>query len=357
MCSMVYVAGSGGRGRGMATTTREWSSEVRSLLADLAGITGQLHHRLQPADVTPLGRELIAQESLLRSTLARRDRFLEERRLLEEEIHGRTRALELLDAADDQMGAGARLRRRIDDQRRRLADIDAEIDLVQRRVERLDVEIEALRRRVVAALHEAVENARTERAAALARNARIRMGVVDDDIMWSPVPLAGYRVWIIGDDGLYGARRRWEAPTLVASCAHGDDVPHTDGRCAEVAFGCGIYAAKSATRLMKELGAGLGGRFAAGRVDLEGTVVEHERGYRAQRATVRALAVVDRGTVRFVADEAAIRRVFADPAEAPLVAVPVRPGPESTRALYRLIEDRLAEPAGRYEQLIAGSDP
>ena len=344
----------------MATDVEDrWDTEVRELAEELARLTGRPGRPPSPADVTAAGRDLLMQLGLFRSTVARRDRVLDERRWREAEIEGYEQALRLLGGEPDaDQVLRDRLVRKIETRRADLVGLDEDIALLQWRVEHLTVHVAELRARVVEELRRLVERAATaeERAAAQRRAMRLhrKMGTVQPDVMWSPVPVDGYRIWTIGDDGLYGARSRWEVPTSTATCELGDDVPHTDGRCARVAFGCGIYAAKSPARLMSELCVRPTSTFVIGRVDLEGTVIEHERGYRAARATVRALVVVDRGAVRFTDDPDAIGRVFADPAEAPLVAPLVRTSTEER--FDRMIERRLQPPAGRYERWISGDN-
>ncbi len=344
----------------MATGTRTWGIELQTLLGELAEAQGSPDRILRPADVTPLARDLDARVSLLRSVVTRRDRLLEERRRLEASIHGYGRALELLEATD-QVDAGPverSLRSRVHELRRRLVELADDIAPMQRRVERLEVEVESLRGRIVTELRHAVEAARVNRLAtrthARGLVERSRTDPIDLEVLWSPVPVTGYRAWNIRHDGLYGARRRWLRPTLTAGCREGLDVPHVDGRCAEVAFGCGIYAAKSVPRLLADFDIDGDTRVAVGRVDLEGRVVEHDHGYRAQQATVRALAVVDRDVVRFAADEERIRGLFIDPREAPLLAAQVGRLPLPTRELRRLIDDLIREPADGYARRLSG---
>ena len=45
---------------------------------------------------------------------------------------------------------------------------------------------------------------------------------------WSPWPAYGFRLWQIGDDGLYGAWARWLEPEITAECRServGTDIP------------------------------------------------------------------------------------------------------------------------------------
>ena len=91
-----------------------------------------------------------------------------------------------------------------------------------------------------------------------------------------------------------------------------DAVPHTDGRCGHPP--CGLYAAKDVRDLDFPALNALGRRrVALGLVALAGKVVEHEHGYRARRAEVRAMAVIGAGRVVRIGDRTTIERLFADP--------------------------------------------
>jgi hypothetical protein len=118
---------------------------------------------------------------------------------------------------------------------------------------------------------------------------------------WSPRPVLGFRMWELRGR-LQGAWQAWDGPYREARCvsrrAERDDgeVPHTDGRCGEPP--CGIYAFKEPSQLLAAFGLPEGSRRNVyGLVALSGKVVEHERGYRAQRATVVAAAAAGRGLV------------------------------------------------------------
>lgn len=80
-----------------------------------------------------------------------------------------------------------------------------------------------------------------------------------------------------------------------------------------MAFGCGIYAAKSVEVLMDEVDGDLGRQFVVGLVGLEGRVVEHDRGYRGEQATVLAVTIVNRGTLLMTDDAGELQRMFRDP--------------------------------------------
>jgi hypothetical protein len=152
-------------------------------------------------------------------------------------------------------------------------------------------------------------------------------------------PLVGYRVWQVIEEGgnlvflpLSNSSRDWEGPGWVSStCSivpanwvspEGAVVPPEgevewtpsheapDEDCT-----CGFYAMKelapellhtaSLSDLIERV-SGSGVRFVLGRVELAGKVIEHERGYRAERARIVELIPL-RGTERAV--EALARRV------------------------------------------------
>jgi hypothetical protein len=108
---------------------------------------------------------------------------------------------------------------------------------------------------------------------------------------WSPVPVLGFRLWAMHGGRLQGARNVWTEPSYTAICtAHDGNAPHSDGRCGRL--GCGVYATKTLDPLVElHLGA-ISHSYVAAVVALSGKVVEHERGYRAQRARVVAAYAV-----------------------------------------------------------------
>jgi hypothetical protein len=130
--------------------------------------------------------------------------------------------------------------------------------------------------------------------------------------VWSPFPIRGYRVWSLRDGCLSGARMQWRDPWLTAQCARGRgrlEVPHSDGRCGTPA--CGIYAVKDPAPML--VGPGLPASGAMGLVELTGKVVEHARGYRAERARVVALGMI--GDRRWLTTDAPeiVTAAFHDP--------------------------------------------
>lgn len=130
------------------------------------------------------------------------------------------------------------------------------------------------------------------------------------DEAWSPWPVYGFRMWGVTSGGLVGALEPWATPTMEARCTKlpgNPDVPHTVERCGEPR--CGIYAARHPAPLV-ERRAGEGG-WAIGVVALTGKVVEHERGYRAQRAQTRAIVVHHGGRVLSAEEPRMIELAFA----------------------------------------------
>ena len=123
----------------------------------------------------------------------------------------------------------------------------------------------------------------------------------------TPSPVLGYRMWAIRSGLLTGVVEPWLTPSLQARCAAGrgeSGLPHSDGRCGRL--GCGIYAGKDIGRLISRP-PGLGGpgrpsarsdpSLAIGLVQLSGKVIEHDLGYRAERATVVAVVANHGGRV------------------------------------------------------------
>jgi hypothetical protein len=98
-------------------------------------------------------------------------------------------------------------------------------------------------------------------------------------------PIVGYRVWRWDAAGLRSLNgKRWSPrQPLAAKCgagnAHDAHEPHLE--CT-----CGVYAAKSREHLRQ---LGYEGRGIRGEVHLWGTVVEHERGWRARFAYPKTL--------------------------------------------------------------------
>ena len=91
-----------------------------------------------------------------------------------------------------------------------------------------------------------------------------------------------------------------------------DEVPHSDGRCPAPA--CGIYALPGLEPILRELSPNWSG--AVGLVELSGKVVEHEHGYRAERAHTVALAMIGQGRVLLTDAPEVLATAFGDPVHA-----------------------------------------
>ncbi len=129
---------------------------------------------------------------------------------------------------------------------------------------------------------------------------------------WSPFPVLGFRLWDVRRGLFQGYRERWVEPRMTARCPTTDtdfEVPHTDGRCGDPP--CGIYAAKDVDALL-EAHDGLDiTEIAVGLVAMTGKVVEHERGYRAERVSVLAVALTIGGVLRTFAEEEELESLFS----------------------------------------------
>ena len=203
----------------------------------------------------------------------------------------------------------------------RLAGLDRAILARRRRARRLRAEIDDLTADLRAVEAEVIGFERAVEAVLADEIDRIRLEQREG---WSPVPVLGFRYWLIAGDGMRGFRSRWPTPTLTAVCAttgNADDVPHSDGRCGRL--GCGVYAAKGLEPLTAELDEMPLGGYAVGLVGLSGKVVEHQRGYRGARATVVAVAATSGGRLALTSDAAAIDALFTAP-QASLHAAAVR---------------------------------
>lgn len=163
--------------------------------------------------------------------------------------------------------------------RARLEDLSAEAKTLETELSGIDRTLEAL-------LDDTIRRTRSEN----------REG-------WSPAPVLGYRIWDVRPDGLFGFREQWKLPNLTALCpttGTTDEIPHTDGRCGDPP--CGIYATKDLHELLHRHRDHDVRRLAVGLVGLRGKVVEHERGYRGQLASVLAIAF-PRGNVLYATND------------------------------------------------------
>lgn len=325
------------------------TAEIRRLLDELERLPALPAAAQARRRVDGIRTELDGREGVLaghRRHLAGLER---RRSWLESEVQGFRRALVMVGNGDEHPEAAElRLRRRLDERMAALAALDGEIDHIAAEIDRAEAAIAALRDAAIDALSQAVEAG--SRAAMPGRSPGQAVGTTpwpDPEEMWSPVAVIGYRLWRFGADGLYGAFARWRTSRLTAECRAGGDIPHTDGRCARTAFGCGIYAAHSADELMRSFRSSGWPRWVVGMVGMEGKVVEHERGYRAERATVlAAVAVEGRWAWRFDSPREAAG-LFADPPAA-LADPPSAPAPADDAALRRWVDWHMDERARRY---------
>lgn len=105
------------------------------------------------------------------------------------------------------------------------------------------------------------------------------------ELFWSPTAVTGWRRWAWDGSVLHGYWSAWSENTKVAVCESCVEVPgwaHT----------CGIYAVKDPGGVDAAFANRVGATaFVAGRVEMTGLVIEHDRGYRAERARIIELVV------------------------------------------------------------------
>ena len=298
---------------------RDLGTEIVALRSELRKLP--VHTRVvADADrFNDVQRRLDRRFALARMTRARRVELVKERNWILSETAGYQRGLVLVGS-----GGAGRLQRHLGERTAAAARVATEIEEVERTIESIEGDILALQTEMVEILRRSIADSEEKiRRAAQARQQRlaVKLGDVGRNTMWSPVAVLGYRAWNWSEARFHGVRQPWARPRLRAVCPEGDGLPHTDGRCAEVAYGCGIYAAKSLDVLMKEVRIVRGSRIAIGLVGLEGKVVEHERGYRAEIATALALAVVDRTGLYLICRSDPVAEVFARPGSVSRVGI------------------------------------
>ena len=204
------------------------------------------------------------------ATEARRRRIEALRRRLDtlRERYGRIPVdLRAADRLEEQL---ARRVSRIDFLTATIAEHQAEIDLISKEIGGYLAGVEAL-------LGDAIEQIQRVKGEA-----------------WSPQPVLGYRMWNIVQGSVSGVVEPWRTRTKVARCLNGrpgEDLPHSNGVCGPPA--CGIYATKDPGVIWDQMPRERD--WAIGIVEMSGKVVEHSRGYRAQRAEMVALAIVAAG--------------------------------------------------------------
>ena len=302
----------------MSNIPDSYGAEISELLAHLSRITVPARPDADWLRIRELQRRIDGKGASLQIEHRHKAQLVKDRSWVETDIHGFERALVFVTGTEgDVTGTGAsRLEHRLNARIVRVSELTGEIGDADARIRQINSEIVATQRALVFLLRRSIDDAEEKiQSAQLARQRRkatlrAMMELVDETPLWSPTAVMGYRVWLVEKSRLHGAWHRWESPDLVAVCENGSDVPHTDGRCADIGFGCGIYAAKDVTQLMDEVGVTIKSHIAVGLVGLEGKVVEHERGYRGQRATVLALTIVGRRTIRLVEDPRELATAF-----------------------------------------------
>ena len=183
---------------------------------------------------------------------------------------------------------------------RRNADLQKELATVQRELRAVDAEIVGSRDAGALLIEEIVDAV------------RIEMGEA-----WSPTPVKGFRVWSIKDNTIMGNQVDWPTPTLESRCLReipGEDLPHSVARCGPPA--CGIYAVKDLDKFAPGVAGGVIHHSVVGIVAMHGKVVEHEEGYRSQKATAIAVSANDGEHRLITTDPATIEELFSDPAGA-----------------------------------------
>ncbi|HEX6221734.1 MAG TPA: hypothetical protein VF115_11620 [Acidimicrobiia bacterium] len=203
-----------------------------------------------------------------------------------------------------------------------------QIDSLERSIERRRVRHQAIRRRMedlekqlteTKAEFDAVsdEIAGSRATGALLIEDILSRVRLENDERWSPTPLRGFRVWRIESDSIWGNQVTWTEPRLVGRCLRsipGEDVPHSMDRCGPPA--CGIYAVKDLDMFPSDVAGCEFRDMAVGVVALAGKVIEHELGYRAQRASVVALAVHHEGHRVVTRQKSELEALFRAPADA-----------------------------------------
>jgi hypothetical protein len=99
-------------------------------------------------------------------------------------------------------------------------------------------------------------------------------------------------------------------------------------------------------RLLRSVGVTKDQNFAAGLVALKGKVVEHERGYRAERATAVSLIIVHEGVMSIVEDPVKVCDTFTDPWERGTETLAL-PTMTSSNHMMRTIVDQLKKQEGQ----------
>lgn len=202
-----------------------------------------------------------------------------------------------------------RRRARADALIRRRADLRKQLAEVRHELRAVDAEIGGSRAAGALLIEEIIDGV------------RIEMGEA-----WSPTAVKGFRVWSIKGNRIMGNQVDWPTPSLQSRCLRdipGDDLPHSVARCGPPA--CGIYAVKDLDMFAPGVAGGVIHNSVVGIVAMHGKVVEHEEGYRSQRATAIAVSANDGEHRLLSTNPATIEELFSDPAGALAGAKPLGP--------------------------------
>lgn len=96
---------------------------------------------------------------------------------------------------------------------------------------------------------------------------------------WTPVPVIGWRAWMWTGAELHGYRQPWTGSEFAARCDTCSEIPGQD-------HGCGVYAVIDRHQLSAFSRPLSASEVVVGKVELAGLVIEHERGFRAERARI-----------------------------------------------------------------------
>ncbi len=99
---------------------------------------------------------------------------------------------------------------------------------------------------------------------------------------WDAEPAIGWRAWNWDGRRLRGVYATWSSELLVAKCKYEHQAPAWN-------HVCGIYAFKESSTA----GMAISSPPVVGRVEMWGTVIEHEDGYRCSQARITDLWVID----------------------------------------------------------------
>lgn len=207
--------------------------------------------------------------------------------------------------------------------RRRLTDLERQLEKVRAESRALEMEIEGSRSTGALLIDDILDRVRR-----------------DNGEVWSPTPVRGFRVWSIQSNAIFGNQTQWHGPSLAGHCLRGvpgEDIPHSMERCGPPP--CGIYAVKSLDSFMPSVAAFQINHTVVGVVAMAGKVVEHEFGYRAQRATAIAVVAYDGGRRVAVTAPDEVEDLFRDPDETiTRLTHYTDPSPRQARAILESVQ-------------------